>query len=161
MAETWSGGVLVALAAAVAVLFAARVALFLGSCALADAGEPRLIKAVALVLLAAAVCVPASWWLLGYLKTQLPGSETALIGPAHVAWAAATCGIALVLPAVLYRFLLPATWKKGALIAGLEVVLGALLVALVAGVVLVVLAGVQVARRPAQTAGVATQVRTS
>lgn len=56
------------------------------------------------------------------------------------------------LPAVLYKFTLPTAWRKGIAVAGLEVLLGSLLAALMSGVILVILAGVQVARRPAPVA---------
>ena len=44
MPEDFSGGLLVGLIAAAVAAFGARVALFVGSCALADAGDPRLGK---------------------------------------------------------------------------------------------------------------------
>lgn len=134
----------------VAVCLALRVVVFLASCALADAGEPRLGKATVLALVVMAVCAPVCWWLLIFLEARIPGPENAMIGPAHIVAGLLICVVYWVLPAVIYKFLLPAPWKKGALVAGLEVLLGSLLTALVVGVLLVILAGIQVAKKPAQ-----------
>src|SRR5260221_79300 len=86
MPATIDGWFLIGLLSAIAIGFAARVAVFLASCALADAGEPKLIKAVVLGLLALAICGPASWFILVYLKDQLPSPDGVMFGPAHAIW---------------------------------------------------------------------------
>lgn len=152
MLENLTGWTLAGAIVFLAICFVARVAVFLASCALADAGEPRLGKAAVLALVVLALGIPICWWLFLFLETRLPNSDTTLVSPAQIVGALLSCVVYWAVPAVVYKFLLPASWKKGVLVAGLEVLLGSLLAALIAGVLLVILAGVQVARRPAQAA---------
>lgn len=135
--------------AGAAVGLAVSVLLFRASLALADVTEPGLVKSVLVVLAGIAAS-----GLLSYLVYRLMGladrPEMAL-DSATVSWLGAALFLSWLVPALLYVPALPVRWRKGAQVAGVEVLLRGLLAALVTGVVLVVLAAVQVVgRRPSQ-----------
>jgi hypothetical protein len=131
-------------ALAVTAAVAVRFVLFRASCALADAGEPGVGRSLALVI--GVLALSAGLALLpGYLYPA-PADEPGGAGRLVAAAAAVTAGAALA--AVVYSWFLPTSLRRGAVVAASELLLGALLTCLVAGVVLVVLAGVQLGRRP-------------
>jgi hypothetical protein len=140
---------LLAVLAGAAVGLAVAVLLFKASLALADVTEPGLVKSVLVVLAGLAAS-----GLLSYLVYRLMGlanrPEVALDN-ATVLWLLAAVLLSWLVPALLYVPTLPVRWQKGVQVAGVEVLLRGLLAALVTGVVLVLLAAVQVVgRRPSQ-----------
>ncbi len=145
---------LLAVLAGAVVGLAVYVLVFKASLALADVTDPGLLKSLLLVLGGTAAS-----GLLSYLVYRLFGladrPEVAL-DSTTVLWLLAALLISWAVPTLLYISALAVRWPKGIQIAGMEVLLRGLLAALVAGVVLVVLAGVQIlARRPAQPPKVA------
>jgi hypothetical protein len=128
----------------VTVLVAVRFVLFRAGCSLADAGEPGAGRSVALVL--AVLLLSAAFVLLPDYLFPAAAEQAGPAGQLAVAALAAVAAAAIAAP--LYAWLLPTTLRRGATVAAAELFLGALTAALVAGVVLVVLAGMQLRKRP-------------
>jgi hypothetical protein len=137
-----TSGQLLIVAAAITALFAARFVVFRVSCTLSEAGEPGFARAASLVLISSGLGLA----LLLIMKRSSPATleangadlfyvVTAIIGSAPGA-------------AFLYWWLLPTSLRRGAILSGTELLLGALLAALGTGLILVVLAGLQLKRRP-------------
>jgi hypothetical protein len=120
-----------------------RFAVFRASCALADAGEPGWGKSALLVVSVLAL----SGALLALAGSVSPAPSEEASGARVIATAAAVVAAAS-LAAVFYAWLLPTSLRRGAVVAGSELLLGVLLAALVTGVVLVGLAVYQLQRRP-------------
>jgi hypothetical protein len=137
-------GLAAVLGAVVAVLVG--VVLFRAGCALADVAEPAFGKSLLLVGLALLVCVPLGGAII-YLSGRYE-ADPAVFGPVRGLATLAALLVAWVVSALLYALFLAASYRKGLVIAGLEMLLSGLLSALVLAVVLVVLAVVQIVRRP-------------
>ena len=133
------------LGAVVAVLVGA--VLFRGGCALVDVAEPAFGKSLLVVGLALLVCLPLGGAVI-YLSGLYEADPTAVFGPVRKVAALVALLVAWVVSALLYALFLAASYRKGLVIAGVEMLLSGLLSALVAAVVLVVLAVVQIVRRP-------------
>jgi hypothetical protein len=120
-----------------------RFAIFRVSCTLTEAGEPGAIRSILLVAVAAALVVACAS-LAGYLFPA-PSDET-------LSRVIVIRGLAIVvasgLAAVVYAFFLPTSLRRGAILAGAELLLGVLFASLVGGVILVAMAGMQLRRRP-------------
>jgi hypothetical protein len=138
-----SPGILLLWIVAIAAVVAARFVVFRASCALAEAGEPRAGKSALLVAAVLALTVG----FLFMLSRLVPATPEESNG-GRVAGAAVAVVAAGVVAAVLYTWFLPTSLRRGAVVAGSELLLGALLAALVTGVVLVALAVYQLQRRP-------------
>jgi hypothetical protein len=120
--------------------------LFQAGCALTNVPELGFFKALGLVVLATVLSLPLAgvfYWLLGAQEAD----PNAVFGPMHLLGLALGLIGSLLVSGVLYKFVLATSFSKGQLIAGFEVLLGALLTTLVAAVALVVLAGVQILKR--------------
>jgi hypothetical protein len=130
----------------VVVLLGVGPLLFQAGCALADINGPNFLRSLGMFLLTLVICVPlvgSLWWLAGGSLHDSatwwgPWCLVALLGGAILAW---------FISALLYRLTVAASYRKGLMIAGTELVLGVLLTALISAVVLVVLAGVQISRQ--------------
>jgi surface polysaccharide O-acyltransferase-like enzyme len=135
----WLGGMVV--------LLGVGTVLFQAGCALADVNGPGFLKAFSIYGVAAVVCIPLAVLLL-YLAGKYEPDAARLIGPVRGAalgvWLLATW----VLSALIFALALAAPYRKGLVIAGMELLLSGLLAALVSAVVLVVLALVQITRNP-------------
>jgi hypothetical protein len=139
-----SPGFLALSALALTAVVAVRFVLFRAGCSLADAGEPGFRRSLLLVLVALALSAGLAV-LPGYL---LPPSGDESGGAGRLAASVAGVGVGAVTAAAFYSWFLPTSLRRGAVVASTELLLGVLLAALVAGVVLVVMAGIQLSRRP-------------
>jgi hypothetical protein len=128
---------------AFAAVFAVRFIVFRVSCTLAEAGEPGAGRSILLVTFALVITVGCAF-IAGYVFPAATADAGA--GPMVVKGAAAVVGAAVA--AVFYSLFLPTTLRRGAIVAGTELLLGALLASLVAGLVLVALAAFQLKARP-------------
>lgn len=135
-----------ALAVVGVVALAARWALFQASCALADAGEPGVVKSLLLVAAVLALSI-ALVLLSGQLLASASDDPSAWLGAGRLGAAAGAVVLAALVAAGLYAVSLPTAPRKAIALASAELGLGALLAALCTAVVLVVLAGVQISRR--------------
>ncbi len=147
----WTAMMVLALIGGCLVGLVVRYFLFRIGCILADVADPALGKSILLVVVVAGATLPLGGWVgvqLLNLEKGLAGSSGLLFYPGLVlygvlAWFAAATG---------YSLVLAASYKKSLIIAGVELLLSALLIALVTALVLVGLAGWQIARRaPAQS----------
>jgi hypothetical protein len=120
--------------------------LFRAGCALADVTEPSFPLSLLAVGVALAVCLPLGG-LFVYLLGAYDADPAALFGPMRTLGVLLALLLGWVLSALLYLPFLAAPYKKGLLVAGFELLLRGLLSALVAAVVLVILAIVQIAVR--------------
>ncbi len=129
---------------------AVRTFVFRAACALADVAEVRFLKALGVVCLAALVWLPLSLFV-HYLFGNFAATAEARTAAAF--WTANLVAFLLtwLISAGVYAPLLPVRFPRGLLVSGFEVVLSTLLAALVVGVLLVALAAVQIASRPAAT----------
>jgi hypothetical protein len=120
-------------------------------CALADVREPRYLKALGLFAAALAVCAPAGGFLVWHAGSW-DSTPSSLMGPFRTV----ALGVALVgtvaVSALINALTLTTPYRKGLMIAGSELVLAALVLALLSGVVMVVLAVVQIAGQAAPRA---------
>jgi hypothetical protein len=133
------------------VAFAVCVFLFRLGCILADVTEPSLVKSVLIVLLLLGVTLPAGyflWTFLSSLEARWTAQGGLLVFPGLSVYLVAVW----LLAGLVYSGLLAATFKKGLMIAGVEVLLTALLVALLTAAAMVGLAGWQISQRPSQAA---------
>ncbi|HTU22263.1 MAG TPA: hypothetical protein VMG10_29765 [Gemmataceae bacterium] len=128
-------------------LFGVGTLLFQAGCALADVPERGYFRSLPIYSAAIFVCLPlaaALVWFAGRYDVD-PNDWfglmrlTALIGSLVLTW---------LLSAGIYALFLAATLRKGLLIAGIELLLMALLAALVSALVMVVLALMQIGTRP-------------
>jgi phage tail sheath gpL-like len=139
-----SPGVLALSALAITTLVVVRFVLFRAGCSLAEAGEPGWVRSAALVLAVLLVS-------LGFVLTLaflFPATADQAGSFGSIALAAVAVAAAAAVAAVLYAWLLPTTLRRGATVAAAELLLSTLAAALVAGVVLVVVAGLQLRKRP-------------
>ncbi len=129
------------------VLLGVGTLLFQAGCALADVPDRGYVRALPIYSATLAVCLPlaaALVWFAGRYDTDPNdwfGSWrlAAVVGALLLTW---------LLSAGMYSLLLAASWRKGLLIAALELLLMALLAALAAALTLVVLAVIQINTRP-------------
>jgi hypothetical protein len=146
MIDWTNGWVIAGLVAGNLLLLVIGALLVQAGCALADVTGPGFFKALGVFLAAQVICAPLGWalvWAAG-LYGGSAGVLTPLRGLALVVALLATW----VISALIFALTLAAPYRKGLMIAGAELVLGALISAVVTGVVLVVLALVQIARQP-------------
>jgi hypothetical protein len=125
--------------------------LFRAGCSLADVIEPSFGASLAWVTLTLAVGLPLGWLLFRVLGAR-DSDPDGLLGPMHVLGMVLGLLLSLAVSGVAYKYILRTSFGKGQLIAGFELLLGALLTTLVAAVALVVLAGMQIINRPAARA---------
>jgi hypothetical protein len=143
----WTNGWVVAgLIAGNLLLVVVGALLVQAGCALADVTGPGFLKALAVFVAAQVVCVPLAGLLL-WLAGLYDASQGVLTPLRGLALVVALVG-AWVISALIFALTLAAPYRKGLVIAGSELALGALLTAMVTGVVLVVLAVVQIVRQP-------------
>lgn len=128
-------------------LLAVMTLLFLAGCALADVNPPSLLKSGGIVAVALLVCLPLGWVAVHFLG-QLDADQSVLLGPMRIVGMVLSLIGAWAVSTILYALLLTAPYRKGMVIAAVELLLGALLSALLSGVTLVVLALVQINRKP-------------
>lgn len=139
-----SPGMLALSALAVTAVVAVRFVLFRAGCSLADAGEPGFARSAALVL--AVLLLSAGFVALPEYLFPVALEQA---GPAgRIAVAVVAVAVAAAVAGVLYAWLLPTTLRRGTTVAGAELLLSLLAAALVAGVVLVIAAGIQLRKRP-------------
>jgi CDP-diglyceride synthetase len=146
--ESWE---LVTILIGVVVGIPVLTVLFRAGCSLADVLEPNFAASLAWVTLTLAVGLPLGWLLFRVLGAR-DADPDGLLGPMHVLGMILGLLLSLSISGVAYKFILRTSYGKGQLIAGFELLLGALLTTLVAAIVLVVLAGVQIVNRPAARA---------
>jgi hypothetical protein len=79
-----------------------------------------------------------------YLLPSAPEESRA----GHIALGAGATVVAAALAAVLYAGILPTSLRRGAVLAGVELLVNVLVAALIVGIALVVLAALQLQRRP-------------
>ncbi len=144
----WPGWVIPAIIGGSVLALLIRYFLFRIGCILADLHDPSVGKSVLVVLLVLAVTAPLGWW----AGIWLLSLESKLSAPVFYPGLTVYAILAWVATASCYWLILAATYKKSLIIAGVELLLSALLIALVAGLVMVGLAGWQISRRgPAQS----------
>ncbi len=144
----WTGGWLAAgSAAGLVVALTVGLLLFHAGCALADVREPGWLQSLGVFAAALLLCVPLAWGL-WWLAGRYEADSSSLLGPWRLGALALALPLAWLVSAGVYSLLLTAPLRKGLVIAGAEFVLGALLAALGSGVVLVVLAIVQINHQP-------------
>lgn len=128
-------------------LFGVGTFLFQAGCALANVPERSYFRSLPIYAASLVLCLllgAALLWFAGRYDTD-PNES---FGRFHVAASLTSLLLTWLLSALLFSLLLSASIRKGLIIAGIELLLLALLAALVAGIVLVVLACVQIGTRP-------------
>jgi hypothetical protein len=130
------------------VLFGVGNFLFQAGCALADVSERSYLRSLPIYSATVVLCLPLAWAIIWYAGTY-EADPTAKFGTMRWAGTVAALVLTWILSALIYTVWLAAPVKKGLLIAGTEMLMMALLAALVSAVVLVVLAFVQIFSRPA------------
>jgi hypothetical protein len=146
MFDFTSGWVVSGWILAVVLMLGVGPLLFQAGCALADINGPNFLRSLGLFVLTLVVCVPlvgTLWWLAG----GVPHDSATWWGPLCLAALIGGTVLAWIVSALIYMLTLSASYRKGLVIAGAEFVLGILLTALISAIVLVALAGVQVARQ--------------
>jgi hypothetical protein len=121
--------------------------LFQAGCALADTPERGYFRSLPIYSLAVAVCLPLAVALIWFAGTY-DSDPAASFGAMRILGLIVALILTWLLSAGIYSLLLAASLKKGLIIAGVELLLMALLAALVSAVVLVILAVVQIFNRP-------------
>lgn len=139
--------------ASLLVLFGVGTLLFQAGCALADVPERGYFRSLPIYSVAVAVCLPAATALV-WFAGRYDADPSSVFGPARGAALAVALLLSWPLSAVLYALFLAASIKKGLVIAGVELLLLGLLAALLSGVVLLILAFVQIAGRTPTTRAV-------
>jgi hypothetical protein len=128
-------------------LFGVGTLLFQAGCALADVPERGYFRALPIYALALVLCLPAAAALVWYAG-RYESDPNESFGAFRLGATVLSLLFSWFLSAGVYALLLAASLRKGLLIAGIELVLMALLAALVSAVVLVVLSLVQITTRP-------------
>jgi hypothetical protein len=129
--------------------------LFVAACSLSSVKEPRFPAALGLTAAGAAACGAASWLLVTQMG-KLDTDPQVVIGPMRLSGGLlSVLAIWVLLTGLYIPFLAPGSEHakkpgvgKGLQVAGIQVLLGLLLAALVGAVVLVVLAVMQVTGKP-------------
>ena len=121
--------------------------LFQAGCALADAPERGYFRSLPISSAAVALCLPLVVALVWFAGTY-DSDPAASFGTMRILGLSVALIITWLLSAGIYSLLLAASLKKGLIIAGVELLLMALLAALVSAVVLVILSVVQIFTRP-------------
>jgi hypothetical protein len=128
-------------------LFGVGTLLFQAGCALADVPERGYFRALSIYSTAVVLCLPlaaAFIWFVGRYDTD----PDDWFGNLRIVALIASLPLIWLFSAALYALLLAASFRKGLLIAAVELVLMALLAVLVSGVVLVILAVMQIITQP-------------
>ncbi len=128
-------------------LFGVGTFLFQAGCALADVPERGYFRALPIYSASLIVCLPVAAALIWFVG-RYDADPNDWFGNLRIAAAIGSLLLSWLLSAVIYALLLAAPLRKGLLIAGVELLLMALLAALVSALVLVVLALVQIGMRP-------------
>jgi hypothetical protein len=143
LSNTW---VVVGLIVGIPVLWCVVAVLIQMGCALADAPEMSFKRALLVSGLSLLVCVPVGGLIyFGFDKLQEDKSVT--FGPMRLLGGGVVLLSVWILSAVVITMTRAASKLKAVWAAGFEILLGALLSALVAGVVLVVMAFVQATKK--------------
>jgi hypothetical protein len=133
--------------AGVLVLFGVGTLLFQAGCALADVPVRGYLRSLPVYSIAAVLCAPLIGVLL-WFAGRYESDPNAAFGSARIAALIVSLLLSWLLSSGIYALLLAASLRKGLLIAGIELLLMALLAALVSAVVLVILAFVQIVASP-------------
>jgi len=142
----WTAMTILALIGAGLVVLVVRYFLFRLGCILADLNDPTTGKAVLVVVVVTALTIPLGCWVaytLNWAETEFSPESHLILFPGLALYGV----LAWIIAATLYSLILAVTYKKSLIIAGVELLLSALLLALVAAVVMVGLAGWQISRR--------------
>jgi hypothetical protein len=129
--------------AGILVLFGVGTLLFQAGCALADVPVRGYFRSLPVYSAAAVICVPLIGVLL-WFAGRYESDPNATFGSMRIAALIVALLLTWLLSSGIYALLLAASLRKGLLIAGIELLLMALLAALVSAVVLVILAFVQI-----------------
>ncbi len=121
--------------------------LFQAGCALADAPERGYFRSLPIYAVTVAICLPLAVALVWFAGTY-DSDPAASFGAMRIIGLSVALILTWLLSAGIYSLLLAAPLKKGLAIAGVELLLMALLAALASAIVLVVLAVVQISLRP-------------
>jgi len=124
----------------------AAVLLFRISCLLLDVPEPSLVRSFLLVVPLLVVCTAASLWLLDRMG-QLDPDEKAYFSSYRILALILCVLLTWLVCGLVYFLALGAPSIKALWIAGVEILLRGLLASLIAAIILVVLAFVQVSNR--------------
>lgn len=129
------------------VLLGVGTLLFQAGCALADVPERGYFRALPIYAVAIVVCLPLAALLIAWAGNY-ESDPTIWFGVPRITALIVSLLLTWLLSGVIYKLLLAASFKKGLMIAGIELLLAGLLAALVSAVVLVILAFVQIISRP-------------
>jgi hypothetical protein len=152
MIDWTSGWQVAAVLGGAVLLVGVGTLLFQAGCALADVTGPRFVKALLVFGLALAVCAPLAILLVRFAG-RYDDPDSPPLSPARgLALAGALLGT-WVVSALVYAVALATPYRKGLVIAGTELLLAALLAALLGGVLMVALAGAQILHQPPRAAG--------
>jgi hypothetical protein len=121
--------------------------LFQAGCALADVPGRGYFRSLGISCVAVVVCLPLAWILVRSVG-QYDADPNAWFGGMRLVGLMVSLLLTWLVSAGIYAFFLAASVQKGLLISGVELLLMGLLAALVAAVVLVVLAFVQIIGQP-------------
>jgi hypothetical protein len=129
------------------VLLGVGTLLFQAGCALADVPERGYFRALPIYSVAVVVCLPLAVVLIGWAGNYESDPNTRF-GALCITALIVSLLLTWLVSGVIYKLLLAASFKKGLIVAGIELLLAGLLAALVSAVVLVILALVQIVSRP-------------
>jgi hypothetical protein len=130
-------------------LFGLGTFLFQAGCALADVPERGYFRSLPIYAASLVLCLPLAALLI-WFAGRYDANPDNWFGNARIAAAVAALLLTWLVSAGLYALLLAGSLRKGLMLAGFELLLMALVTALVSGVVFVVLALVQIGTRPPQ-----------
>ncbi len=128
-------------------LFGAGTFLFQAGCALADVPDRGYFRALPIYSAAVVVCLPLAAALV-WFAGRYDADPNDWFGSLHILSAIGSLVLIWALSGGIYALLLAASLRKGLLVAAIELLLMALSAALIAAIVLVVLAFVQITTRP-------------
>jgi hypothetical protein len=120
--------------------------LFQAGCALADLNGPGWLRSLGALVVALLLCLPLGWVLV-HLAGRYDSDPGALLGPFRVLALAVVLPAAWLVAAAVFSAFLRAPFRKGLVVAGAELVLGALVASLATAAVLIFLAAMQIARQ--------------
>jgi hypothetical protein len=129
------------------VALGAFILLFRLGCILADVTDPTVGGSILVVAVLFLVTIPLGG-VVGYYLLAAESVLAAQSGLIFYSGLGAYVVVVWLLAALVYAFFLGSSFKKGLIVAGIQLLLFALLVALLSALVLVVLAVLQIANRP-------------
>lgn len=129
------------------VLLGVGTVLFQAGCALADVPERGFFRALPIYSATLIVCLPGAAALVWYAG-RYEADPNEAFGVLRIGALIASFFVSWLLSAGIYAVLLAASLRKGLLIAGIELLLLALLAALISAIIFVVLSLVQITTRP-------------